>query len=168
MSKVIDNSIFGMMFLLIVFWLLILEELSLWKIFVGVISSVIIVLFTKDFVLDRNLRFVLNIANICRVIKYILALIKEIVIANIQVAQIVLSRKMKISPAIVRFKGKLTKETSKAILGNSITLTPGTLTVEIDGDDFIIHGLTRKHAENPMDWYLVDWLLEMEKEDEGK
>ena len=166
MSKVIDNSIIGMIFLLIVFWLLILEEFALWKLLIGIAGSVLIVLFMKDFVLDRKLRFVLNIKNILRVFKYILALIKEIVIANIQVAQIVLAPKMKIAPALVKFKGKVKKETSKAVLGNSITLTPGTLTVDIDGDNYAIHGLTREYAENPMDWYLVDWLLEMEEEDE--
>ena len=48
---------------------------------------------------------------------------------------------MPINPALIKFKTKLSNISSKVILGNSITLTPGTITVDIKGDEFLVHSL---------------------------
>jgi multicomponent Na+:H+ antiporter subunit E len=63
------------------------------------------------------------------------------VISSLQVAYAVLRPKMPIDPALVRFKTKLPNLESRVILGNSITLTPGTITIQIDGDEFLVHAL---------------------------
>ncbi len=79
--------------------------------------------------------------RILRLFFYIPWLIWQIVISSLQVAYAVLRPKMPIDPALIRFKTKLPNLESKVILGNSITLTPGTITIRIEGDEFLVHAL---------------------------
>ncbi len=76
-----------------------------------------------------------------QMILYIPWLIWQIVVASLQVAAVVLSPKMPIDPAMLKFKTKLPNDSAKVILGNSITLTPGTITVQVKEDEFMVHAL---------------------------
>lgn len=82
--------------------------------------------------------------NYFRLFRYIPWLVWQIVVASLQVAAVVLSPKMPIKPALMKFKTKLPNTSAKVILGNSITLTPGTITIDIDGDEFLVHALMDK------------------------
>lgn len=73
---------------------------------------------------------------------YFLWLLGQIIISGLQVAKILLSPSLPIETTIVRFKVDYPNPQCKMILGNSITLTPGTLTVEINDDEFIVHSIT--------------------------
>ncbi|MFW5896850.1 MAG: Na+/H+ antiporter subunit E [Bacillota bacterium] len=92
-------------------------------------------------------------------------LLVDIVRANFQVARIVLSRDMPIEPRIVTFESKLRLPMSKAFLANAITLTPGTLTVDVEGQKFVVHCLTRESAETLREWDVRRLIGEMEKGD---
>jgi len=70
---------------------------------------------------------------------YILFLIKEIIKSNFDVARRVIQPVMPINPGIVPVKTKLKSPIGRMILANSITLTPGTLTVDVRDDHFYIH-----------------------------
>ncbi|MFO7620498.1 MAG: Na+/H+ antiporter subunit E [Bacteroidales bacterium] len=59
--------------------------------------------------------------------------------ANFDVAYRVLHPRMPIKPGIVRVKTTLRSELAKTLLANSITMTPGTITVDVIGDDFYVH-----------------------------
>ena len=72
---------------------------------------------------------------------------KELFIANLQVARVVLSRHMKISPTVIRLQALSEDRVSQAILGNSITLTPGTVTVDDHEGELLVHCLTREGAD---------------------
>lgn len=58
-----------------------------------------------------------------------------------QVAYVVLHRRMPIHPVLLKFKVKLPNVGAQVILGNSITLTPGTITIDIKGNEFLVHAL---------------------------
>ncbi len=75
---------------------------------------------------------------------YIIILFKEIVLANLDVAYRVIHPKMPIKPGIVIIKTELKQDLAKMILANSITLTPGTFTLDIDGDRLLIHWINVK------------------------
>lgn len=75
---------------------------------------------------------------------YLFFLLLEIVKANLNVAKIVLSPKIKINSAILKCKTNLKSDFGKSILANSITLTPGTLSVDVNGDDLFIHCMDTK------------------------
>jgi len=70
----------------------------------------------------------------------------QIFSANLHVAYLALSPKMPIDPQIIRFTTKLESDISWVALANSITLTPGTITVDIREGEFFVHALDRKVA----------------------
>ena len=78
-------------------------------------------------------------------------LIKEICKAGIQVSRIILDPKLPISPTLVRFKPGQESTVGLVTHANSITLTPGTITVQAGRDEFLVHGLTREGAEGCVD-----------------
>lgn len=71
----------------------------------------------------------------------------QIIIAGFHVVWIICHFKMPIHTTIIQFKANLPSAHAKMILGNSITLTPGTLTVDIDGDYFTVHAIDDKSFE---------------------
>ena len=72
----------------------------------------------------------------------------EVIRSSLEVARLVLSPKLPISPTVTKFSTTCTHPVDRAILGNSITLTPGTLTLNIEGNNFVVHSLTRQGAED--------------------
>jgi multicomponent Na+:H+ antiporter subunit E len=76
-----------------------------------------------------------------RFLLYLPWLMKEVLMANIEVARVILDPKLPISPRIVVFHGTQQTDLGRAIFANSITLTPGTITTGVDGQEFQIHAL---------------------------
>lgn len=70
---------------------------------------------------------------------YFFVFIIELIKSNLDVARRVLTPSLPINPGIVEVKTKLKSKIGRIILANSITLTPGTLTIEIKGDRLFIH-----------------------------
>jgi len=79
--------------------------------------------------------------SLVRLIYYVPWLLWQIVVASLHVAYVVLHPKCPVDPALLRFKTRLGNTSSKVILGNSITLTPGTITLDIQRDEFLVHSL---------------------------
>ena len=71
-------------------------------------------------------------------------LAKEIFKANIDVSKVILSPKMSLTPRLVRVPLSQSNELATVIYANSITLTPGTVSVDIEGDEIIVHALTQE------------------------
>jgi multicomponent Na+:H+ antiporter subunit E len=82
-----------------------------------------------------------------KVLRYWPWLLWEIVKANIDVARLILNPRMPISPTIVRLKTTQKSELGRVIYANSITLTPGTVSIDIDGSQIEVHALTRAAAD---------------------
>ncbi|MEX2614672.1 MAG: Na+/H+ antiporter subunit E [Alphaproteobacteria bacterium] len=82
---------------------------------------------------------------------YLIWLIKEIVVANVDVTRAILMPRMPIQPQVIRAKATQHNELGKVIYANSITLTPGTITMDIDGDEFTVHALTDGSAGGVLD-----------------
>ena len=74
-------------------------------------------------------------------------LIVEIVKSSFEVARIILQRRLVISPTVVEFEADPQDAVGQAILGNSITLTPGTVTLDISDGRVKVHFLTEHSAE---------------------
>ena len=81
------------------------------------------------------------------IIQYFYYLVKEIVIANFATMKLLLSSNYVIEPTLVHFKTTLKTDTAKFLLANSITLTPGTITVSIEENCFTVHCLDKSFAE---------------------
>jgi len=85
------------------------------------------------------------------VLRYWPWLFKEIVLSGWQVAKIIVDPRLPISPTLVRFKPTQKSAVGLVTHANSITLTPGTITVEAGEDEFLVHALTRAGAEGVVD-----------------
>lgn len=78
-------------------------------------------------------------------------LLKEIAKSAWEVSKIILHPKLPISPTLVRFKPTQKTDVGLVIHAQSITLTPGTITIEAAPQEFLVHGLTRGGAEGVVD-----------------
>ncbi|MEX0944731.1 MAG: Na+/H+ antiporter subunit E [Balneolaceae bacterium] len=72
---------------------------------------------------------------------YLVWMIGQIILAGINVAGVIIRPKMPIQTSLLTFRVDLPSAHARMILGNSITLTPGTLTIDIVGDTFTVHAL---------------------------
>jgi len=86
----------------------------------------------------------LSIKMVLFFLAYIIVLLWEIIKANFDVAYRVIHPKMPINPGIVVIKTHLKSDIAKLILANSITLTPGTFTLDVIGDKLLIHWINVK------------------------
>ena len=79
-----------------------------------------------------------------------------------------MTSKYEIQPKLVRFKTDLKQELSKVVLANSITMTPGTITVSLTEDEYVVHCLDEELAEGMEDSVFVQKLHKMESTKEEK
>ncbi len=130
--------------LLMSFWLVMSGFLDVFHIGLGVVCVLIVMGIDAKL---KNLQYYHDDQDALSQIRYgygfyyVGWLIVQIVISGIHVAGVILSPRMQIRTSIVKFKVDLPNAQSRVILGNSITLTPGTLTLDIQGDEFTIHSL---------------------------
>lgn len=85
---------------------------------------------------------ILNPARIARAVAYLPYFLWKVVEANLSLAWIVIRPSLPIAPSVVRAKTSLASAPGKLLLTSSVTLTPGTLSVDVDGDDIYIHCVT--------------------------
>lgn len=96
------------------------------------------------------------------ILLYLLVLGREILRANMQTTRLILKRKLTNQPALVSFRACLRTKTARVVLANSITLTPGTITVSLDEDEYVVHCLDKAMAEGLKDSVFVRLLQRME------
>lgn len=131
----------------LVFWLILTESLNLERIIIGSLICIGVYLLNRDTVNKSKKSIQLLLTDIKYIIIYTVNLIKEIIIANIHVAKIVLSPNMTISPSVVTIETKLKGDFNKVILANSITLTPGTITLHLYDNKYVVHCLDKSSEE---------------------
>lgn len=97
-------------------------------------------------------------------VRYGLVLLSEIIKANVEIIPRIYTVEQAMEPVIVKFRVNLKSELSKVILANSITLTPGTITVALEGDEYTVHCLDESLAEGLEDCIFVKLLEKFEEE----
>jgi len=138
LSKVIFETI-----VLFLTWILLTESFASSELIFGFIISLVISLGTANLFTEHGLSH-LNPKRLFYLIIYIPYYLYQVVKANIDVAIIVLSPSLPIKPGIVKVKTNLKTDVGKLSLANSITLTPGTITMDIDGEDVYVHWIKVK------------------------
>lgn len=98
-----------------------------------------------------------------QMLRYIFVLVKEIVKANFAVIHLILSEREEIEPALVTFEAEMETDPGRAFLANAITLTPGTITVSLEGSRYLVHCLDESMAEGMDRSVFVELLEELEK-----
>lgn len=124
------------------FYLLIGGSLSAFNLATGAISALIV----AGILWRISLRWTVDVrqlaGRLARMALYVPFLLWEITKANVEIAYAVLHPELPIDPALVEFDAAVWAELPVATLANSITLTPGTLTVDVTREHFTVHTLT--------------------------
>ncbi len=97
------------------------------------------------------------------IIEYACILIWEIIKANIATLKMILSSRYIIEPTIVHFRTDLKTNMARVVLANSITLTPGTITVSLEKEIFTVHCLDKDFSDGLSDSIFVRMLERIEK-----
>ena len=130
--------------LLMVAWVLWSGYLKPLLLGLGVFSSLLVVYLAHRMQLQNN--HFLEGRFLLRILGYWGWLAREVWRSSLEVTRVVLSPKLPISPTVAEFDTRCKLISDQAILGNSITLTPGTLTLQIVDGHFVVHALTEAGA----------------------
>jgi multicomponent Na+:H+ antiporter subunit E len=112
----------------------------------GLASCVVVVAITRRMDLIDHEGHPIHLTR--RAVGYWLWLSWEVVKANIDVAKRVLAPKLNISPTMVRLTASQKSDLGLVIYANSITLTPGTVSVDVEPGEILVHALSRDAAED--------------------
>ena len=144
--------------ILFAFWLLLSGRYQAKYIIIGAISAALVTFLTNDlfyFALQRGEKLGIKSGQVFRqmwrFLLYVPWLLLQIILANVQVAYLVLHPKMPIEPVLLLFRTRMRKGMAQVTLANSITLTPGTITVSLEDGNYIIHTLKPPLASGLVD-----------------
>ena len=82
-----------------------------------------------------------------RPLPYAVWLVKEVIEANFHVARRLLDPRLPIRPQLIRLKASQSEDLTRVVYANSITLTPGTVSVAIEDDEIVVHALTHSATD---------------------
>ena len=152
-----------MLLLFFAVWLIFNGRVTLEICLFGIAVSALVFAFVCRFMghsLEKELRFYKKLPLYCR---YVILLVWEIIKANMAVCRMILTRKERMEPVLVHVHTDLKTETAKMLLANSITLTPGTITVSMTGSELLVHCLDKSLSEGMEDSAFVQVLRKLEE-----
>lgn len=157
-----------MYLLLFLLWVIFNGQFTLEIALFGVVIAGLVYAFMCKF-MDYSIYMDLYICKrILKIIRYFFVLLWEILKANTQVIGMVLSVHKKPEPQLVTFKVDLKTNIGRVLLANSITLTPGTITVALEDDNrFVVHCLDKSLAEGIDSSVFVRLIADMEGDYQG-
>lgn len=138
---------------LMAFWLLISPQRTD-PVFLGlgVVSALLVTAFSQRILAEALRPATTGVGTLAvravRHVGYVLWLLSRMPPAAVQVAHYTLHPRMPIEPGVLRFTSHLESPSARALLANSITLVPGTLTVAVEGDEFVVHAFFPSAADD--------------------
>lgn len=139
------SSIFLLLLILIVSWLVWSGLYKPLLIGLGAFSCMLSVYLANRMGFFRHQKDLLSL--IPRLPGYWLWLLKEIIVSSLEVAKLILKPSMPISPTVVVLTAENQTDVGQVIFGNSITLSPGTVTLDLHEGQILIHCLTSESAK---------------------
>ena len=146
-------------------WVIFNGRITFEIIVVGVLISLLLDLFVR-----KILRLNLTLSNLWKFLKifpdalfYVIVLLIEIVRANLLISKLVLAHEIEVEPCLVKFNTSLKTEAARVALANSITLTPGTITISLEGNEFLVHALDKEIAKGLEGSVFEKLLMRMER-----
>lgn len=152
-----------MYLLFFVMWVIFNGMLTLEIALFGIAISAVMFLFVcrfMDYSIQKDI-FYIKVSG--QFICFCLVLMKEIIKANFATIRLLISSKYEIEPVLVKFQSPVKTKIAKVLLANSITITPGTITVSVEEDEFVVHCLDVDFSEGLDTSILVKRLQRMEE-----
>ncbi|MDO8886901.1 Na+/H+ antiporter subunit E [Candidatus Oleimmundimicrobium sp.] len=149
---------------LLIFWIILTGNIAFLNLLLGVLVALIVsyisyLLLKKHWSSMENLNF----RKLWRFCICTVQIVKGIFLANTDVGERVMDPQMPISPAVVKFKSDLPGLLPRVVLATFITLRPGTLAVDFEGDVIYVHCIADEFAKELMERKLenlVKWIFE--------
>lgn len=159
--------------LLVVFWIILSGRLTALAITLGVLSALVVTALTPERLLwvggagggggggEREFGIPVQSVSLRHMVRHGVQLLAEIAVANVQVAILVLHPKLPIDPAFVRFKTTLRRALPQVVLANLITVTPGTVTVDLEKGNYLVHSLSPRLANDLLSGHIPNTVARM-------
>ncbi len=147
---------------LLLFWVVFNGRITLEILLVGAAVSAVLTRFWKK-LFGGTGRLLPSAGVLWRYFKYVCGLTLEIISCSIKVMHLVLHPEEEVRPQLLTFRTGLREDSHRVVLANSITLTPGTITVGLQGDLIRVHGLDASFLEGIEDCDMVRRLKQMEE-----
>ncbi|MFP4286148.1 MAG: Na+/H+ antiporter subunit E [Candidatus Izemoplasmataceae bacterium] len=145
------NGLIVLFIILFLFWMILASVFNISEVILGLLTAFMILLYSVDLVFTKKEASSITFKTTKWFFILVVRLIKEMIIANIHVAKIVLSPSLPVDPGFVTIKQPLKKPLNQALFGNAITLTPGTLTVDMTSEEVVVHGLKKSYVHDILD-----------------
>lgn len=161
--------IFYSFIVLFSFWMLLSGLFDAFHLTLGVFSSLLVSFMSADLLFPGKTKSdSQRWRELRRFVAYLPWLCKEIILSTVHVAYLALHPRMAelIEPQVMQFKSRIKSEIGQVVFANSITLTPGTITIQAEKGDFLVHALSRKVAEG-LPGEMEERLLRIFGEDEA-
>jgi len=131
-------------------WIIFSGQFDWFHLTLGILSTAFITAISSSFFFeDRSQGLGDRIQQIVRIPLYLLWMLYQIWLSNVHILKLALSPNElpEVKPSLVRIKTNLKTDFGKWMLANSITLTPGTITIDIEGDELLIHSISQITTE---------------------
>lgn len=150
---------------LVVFWLILSSHVAWEVVIVGMAASCIVVLYNLNLLFDETERTRLSFKGAWAFCVICYRVVIQIVKANFQLVKIILGKRLTIDPKFGEIPQPLTKALNQSLYANAITLTPGTLSIDVDQDRIIVHALKPEYLEELKDGPLEQAFVAYERSD---
>jgi multicomponent Na+:H+ antiporter subunit E len=134
------KRVFSLAVFLGLLWWLLSGQTSPKLLAFGALSVALVVWFARRMELVDHESHPVHLSG--RLARFWAVLMREITVSNVDVVRAILSPRLPIQPHFLRVRTRQSTDLGKVILANSITLTPGTVTVDVQGDELLVHALT--------------------------
>lgn len=144
-------------------WVIFNGQITLEITIFGLVVAAVVYAFTCKFLDWSPAKDLILIKKGGRLLAYVGLLIWEIIKANMAMIRMTVAPDIEPDPVIVKIHTKLQSKTARVLLANSITLTPGTITVSLEDDELMVHCLDRSFSEGLEDSSFEQALLKLEE-----
>lgn len=151
-----------MYFIFFLIWIIFNGQFTLEIAAFGVVIAGFIYWFICKFLNYSPRTDIILLKKMFQILHYLFVLILEIVKANFTVVKLIMSSKYELEPVVIKFRTELKTRPARILLANSITLTPGTITVSLSNDEYMVHCLDKSLAQGIDKSIFVELLEKME------
>ena len=152
-----------MVLVLFALWLIFNGKVTLEIVLFGIGLAIAVYMFCWKFLDYSPKKELVALRILPQGIGYFFVLVVEVIKANVAAISLIVSPKYEVEPVLVTFRTDLKTDMARTVLANSITLTPGTITVELTEDEFKVHCLDKEMAEGINESIFVKLLRKMEQ-----
>ena len=146
-------------------WIIFNGNITLEIVIFGVVIAAAMLAFMCKF-MDYSMKKEKNVyKKSIAFLEYVVILLREIIKANLAIIPRILTVEEEMEPVIVTFRTSLKSDFTRMLLANSITLTPGTITVSLEGDEYTIHCLDTSLATDLENSVFEEALKKLDGED---